>query len=179
MWPVGKRGDEQDMSAMPRQKPGLSKQDYQTPKELLDAVRKRLKIIDFAWDLAADSSNSVTTKFYDEEADSLTQPWNLGGWNWCNPPYAKIEPWVAKAAHEAQLGAQTVMIVPASVGANWWREWVEPYAFVSFLNGRLCFIPDWKEVGFKTKPLYPKDCAILLYTPWNFVGHEIWNWGAD
>lgn len=190
------------MSRMPAQRPGKSKQNYQTPKALLDAIRMRLHINEFAWDLAADKNNTVVPTFfpgqsqleqkryYDEVDDSLTQSWNLGGWNWCNPPYADIEPWVAKAANESLNGASTVMLVPASVGANWWKTWVEPYAFQSFLNGRLCFIPNWKDhtkidkdtglvvPAFKQRPLYPKDCAILLYTPWNFIGHEIWSWEA-
>lgn len=180
------------MSRMPAQRPGKSKQNYQTPKALLDAVKKRLHITEFAMDLAADADNTVAEAYYSEADDSLTQPWALWGgeWSWCNPPYADIEPWVAKATNESLNGAQTVMLVPASVGANWWRTWVEPYAFQSFLNGRLCFIPDWKDhtkidkdtglvvPAFKQRPLYPKDCAILLYTPWNFIGHEIWSWEA-
>lgn len=173
---------------MPVQRPGKSKQNYQTPIELLKAIKLRFKIDEFAWDLAADKENTVVPTFfpgqsqleqkryYNEADDSLTQSWTKGGWNWCNPPYADIEPWVAKAAREAQAGAQTVMLVPASVGSNYWRIWVEPYAYQSFLNGRLCFIPDWQAQGFKSPPLYPKDCALLLYTPWGFIGHEIWNW---
>lgn len=175
---------------MPIQKPGKSKQNYRTPKALLDAIKLRLHIKEFAWDLAADKDNRVCEGYYDEAMDSLVQPWNLGGWNWLNPPYSDIEPWVAKAANESLNGASTVMLVPASVGANWWRTWVEGYAFQSFLNGRLCFIPDWRDYtkiddktgltvpAFKSPPLYPKDCAILLYAPWNFTGHEIWKWEA-
>ena len=170
---------------MPRQKPGKSKQDYQTPVEFLDTVKKRLQINEFVWDLAASRENTVAPSYYDEEMDSLIQSWVFDGWNWLNPPYADIESWVTKAAIEAQKGAHIAMLVPASVGADWWLEWVEPYAYVSFLNGRLCFIPDWEtqvdddgERVFKAKPLYPKDCALLLYTPWRMTGHEIWNWSG-
>ncbi len=164
------------LRTMPKQKPGLSKQNYQTPIDFLTAVKKRLHIVEFTMDLAASRDNAVCADWYDEEANSLIQPWNLGGWNWCNPPYANIEPWVKKAMLESLKGAQTAMLVPASVGANWWTEWVEPYAYQSFLNGRLCFIPNWRELGFKSPPLYPKDCALLLYTPWSFTGNEVWSW---
>jgi phage N-6-adenine-methyltransferase len=162
--------------AMPKQRPGLSKQDYQTPVDLLDAVKARLHIENFSIDLAASQENAIEARYYSEEDDSLVQSWVTDGWAWLNPPYAKIEPWVAKAANEAAKGAHIAMLVPASIGADWWLHYVEGYAYQSFLNGRLCFIPDWRERGFTTKPLYPKDCVLLLYTPWGFTGHEIWNW---
>jgi phage N-6-adenine-methyltransferase len=166
------------MSKIPVQKPGRSYQDYQTPKEFLEAVKKRLHIAEFIMDLAASPENAIAETYYTEEDDALIQPWALWGseWCFCNPPYADIEPWVAKAVNEAEKGAHVAMLVPASVGSNWWKMWVEPYAYQSFLNGRLCFIPNWKEQGFKQPPLYPKDCALLLYTSWGFLGHECWSW---
>ena len=167
------------MSKMPKQRPGLSKQDYCTPKEFLKAIKNRLHIEEFKVDLAADDSNTVAPTWFTEECNSLVQDWvaaTKGGWGFLNPPFADIEPWVKKAAEESWNGAHVVMLVPASVGSNWWREWVEPQAYQSYLNGRLCFIPNWKELGYKSAPLYPKDCALLLYTPWGFLGHEIWRW---
>lgn len=160
---------------MPKQKPGKSKQDYGTPPEFLAAVKHRLRIPDFSIDLAASKENAVCSVWYDEEADSLhpDRPWDMpeGGWAWLNPPFSNITPWAAKAAKEAQRGAHIAMLIPASVGANWWRDWVEAYAYQSFLNGRITFVGE-------TTP-YPKDCALLLYTPWQFMGHEIWNWRAS
>lgn len=165
---------------MPAQKPGRSKQDYQTPPAFLEAVKRRLHIKRFWCDLAASKENNAAEWFYTEEDDALQQCWNseecgffipkfsAGEWGWLNPRFGHIEPWVEKAAKESWNGAYIAMLVPASVGANWWRTWVEPYAYQSYLNGRLTF------VGMTTP--YPKDCALLLYTPWGFTGHEIWNW---
>ena len=163
---------------MPAQKPGKSKQDYQTPVEFIEAVKRRLGVSDFVIDLAADRHNTVAEAYITEEEDSLVTDWpnTRNGWAWLNPPYSDIEPWVAKAANATAHGCQTVMLVPASVGANWWKTFVEPFAYTVFLNGRLCFIPDWREQGFKSKPLYPKDCALLLYSNWMFRGSEIWSW---
>jgi phage N-6-adenine-methyltransferase len=155
---------------MPKQKPGQSKQDYQTPPEFLAAVKNRLRIADFGLDIAASPENAVCSTFYTEEDNALDPRcvWACEGWSWLNPPYANIEDWVFKAASEARLGAYITMLVPASVGANWWRDFVNPYAYVSFLNGRLKFVG--------CKDYYPKDCALLLYTPWEFAGNEIWYW---
>jgi len=155
----------------PKQRPGQSKQDYRTPPEFLEAVKQLLRIEEFDIDLAASPENAVCPRFYTEQDNSLEQPWKVGeGWNWCNPPFAKLEPWVMKAFNEmAGYGAKTAMLVPAAVGANWWRDWVDDMARVYFLNGRLAFIPD------RPKWLYPKDCALLLYAP--FVdGYRVWDW---
>lgn len=166
----------------PKQKPGLSKQDYCTPPEFLAALKRRLCIKRFWCDLAASKDNAVAEWFYTEEDNSLLQCWNseecnyfipkwdAGEWAFCNPPFAKIKPWVFKASMEAMYGAQVAILVPAAVGSNWWKHWVHDNAHVLFLNGRLSFIPD------KPKWLYPKDCAILLYTPHSRGGYEVWNW---
>ena len=160
------------MSTMPIQKPGRSKQDYQTPPELLYAVKSRLGIGQFDIDLAASAENAVCPNFYDEDDDSLSDkcPWwfTSGRWAWLNPPFSDIEPWVMKAVSEAKKGANIVMLVPSSVGSNWWKEWVDRQAYISHLNGRLTFVG--------ADGPYPKDCSLLLYTPWVFIGTETWTW---
>lgn len=162
---------------MPEQKPGRSKQDYGTPPELLHAIRRRLWIEDFILDAAASPDNAVCDNYcsLEQNRDGLEESWGWrearGGWTWCNPPYGDIQPWLSKAIYEAHHGANTAVLIPASVGANWWRECVEPFAYQVFLNGRLTFVGE-------TKP-YPKDCALLLYTPFGFRGNEVWNWKRD
>lgn len=157
--------------SMPRQKPGKSKQDYGTPKELLDAVRHRLQIDFFNIDLAASPENTVADVYFTEVDNSLVQDWHVhtaGGWGWLNPPFSNIGPWVRKAAEEALRGASVIMLVPSSVGSNWWSEFADGHCYVAHLNGRLTF------VGESTP--YPKDCSLLLYTPWGFKGQEVWSW---
>ncbi len=161
--------------SMPKQKPGRSKQDYGTPPELLRAIKSRLHITDFSIDLAASKENAIT-QVYLTEADDALRPdmtWNHrdGQWAWLNPPFANLYDWTAKAVSESAIGAHVVMLTPASVGSDWWKECVEPFAYVAFLNGRLTF------VGCEDP--YPKDCALLFYTPWGFKGNEVWNWRAD
>jgi phage N-6-adenine-methyltransferase len=156
---------------MPIQKPGRSKQDYQTPPEFLAAVKKRLHTNVFGWDLAASKENTACEfGWYDEEQDSLKQNWHeiQNGWMWLNPPFSNIAPWVYKASDEAWKGAFIAMLVPASVGANWWRDFVHDDAHVLFLNGRLTFVG--------AEGPYPKDCALLLYQPAIQGGYDTWNW---
>lgn len=166
---------QQGKKKVPQQKPGKSEQTVCTPPDFIAAVKKRFGITEFAWDLAASKENSLAGDYYyDEEMDSLSQPWALlhhqeqANWNWCNPPYSKLAPWVHKAWLERHLGAQTLMLLPAAPGANWWREWVHGKAYVTYLNGRLTF------VGHKTP--YPKDLALLVYAPHVEGGECVWRW---
>ena len=152
----------------PRQKPGRSKQDYGTPPELLTAVKERLGISGFECDLAATRANAVAHHYCTDAFDEYT--WAFGpGWNWLNPPYANIEPWVKRAYQECRTRAvRTAVLIPASVGSNWWRDWVDHKCEVLFLNPRLTF------VGCEDP--YPKDCALLLYRPVVERPYDVWTW---
>lgn len=157
--------------SMPVQKPGRSEQAVCTPIVFLQAVKLRLGIDAFTCDLAASRENTVATKFYSKRVNSLEQPWNLGGYNWLNPEYKDITPWVKKAWDESRHCAQTAVLVPASVGANWFRDYVHQKADVLFLNGRLTFIGH-------TQP-YPKDLVLLLYSRKNFFSYDVWTWADE
>lgn len=154
--------------SMPIQKPGRSEQSVCTPIEFLQAVKLRLGIDTFTCDLAASRENTVARKFYSKAVNSLEQSWNLSGHNWLNPEYKDITPWVKKAWEESRHGAKTAVLVPASVGANWFRDYVFGKSDVLFLNGRLTFIGH-------TQP-YPKDLMLLLYAPQNFFHCDVWTW---
>ncbi len=157
---------------MPQQRPGRSKQDYCTPPEFLYALRQKLGIGQFDIDLAASAENAVCVNYYDEAMDSLADhnSWKVttGGWAFCNPPYAKINPWVQKAYTESLKGAQVAMLVPVSTGSHWWFDWVNDGAYVLFLTKRLKFIG--------ANGPYPKDCAVLLYTKYLAGGYTYWDW---
>jgi phage N-6-adenine-methyltransferase len=167
----------------PRQKPGRSKQDYRTPAEFLAAVRAYLEIDDFAFDFATDGSNAVAANYFLDDALGEDWPAQLPGkaWGWINPPFARIEPWVKKAYEASSRGARIAVLVPAGVGANWWRDWVDRKADVLFLNGRITF--DGTSINPKTgKPdPYPKDCALLLFSPSALAmngSYDVWPWKA-
>jgi hypothetical protein len=173
------------MAAMPLQKPGRSKQDYRTPPDFLTAVKRRLGIVEFKFDFAADQTNHVTQDYWTEETDALRQSpavWAQMGsglmyppgverdprlWGWLNPPYARIGLW-ARACCETKLcGGQVAFLVPAAVGANWYLSYVHEKALVLALNGRLSF----DGVG-----PYPKDLILALYSPHLDPGFDVWRW---
>lgn len=160
------------MSTMPVQKPGRSEQVVCTPPDFLRALKNKLGIKEFSFDLAADEVNTVSESgWYSEDMDSLVQSWSVGGWAYCNPPYGDIEPWVAKAYHEMispEKATGVAMLLPASTGSNWWKAWVHNKCKVLLLNGRIKFI------GHKN--YYPKDLVVLLYYEDIEVGYDIWTW---
>jgi phage N-6-adenine-methyltransferase len=157
----------------PLQKPGRSKQDYGTPPEFLAAVKARLGIEQFDCDLAASPENAVCSRYFTEKENGLQQGWMAGmGWNWLNPPFGNIAPWVKLAEVKARcFQVQTAVLIPAAVGANYWRDHVHLRCHVLFLNGRIQFVG--------AKDLYPKDCALLLYSPYAPKAYDVWTWKAQ
>lgn len=153
---------------MPKQKPHRSEQTVVTPMGFVMAVEKRFGITHgFYIDLAAAEDNNRADRFFAPDDDSLAQNWKrsipVNRWAWLNPPYSDIRPWVEKAWCS---GRQIVMLVPASVGSNWWRDWVHDKAYILLLNGRITF--EGHKAG------YPKDLALLVYglEP----EYDIWDW---
>jgi phage N-6-adenine-methyltransferase len=158
--------------AEPKHNKGKSKQDYETPQVFIDAVCRKLEIAEFMLDVAATAENAKAPFFYGVEQDGLAQSWRApgtdAGWTWCNPPYADIRPWVEKAYAERAVGNASALLLPAGVGANWWRDWVHEKVHVLFLNGRLTFVG-------ADQP-YPKDCALLVYSRDYAPGYHVWTW---
>lgn len=180
---------------MPAQRPGRSKQNYATPADCIRAVKALLGIDAFAWDFAAEPSNAKARYFYTEQDDALSAgcDWvgalRHGGWGWLNPPFGDIDPWAAKCARSTANGGQIAFLVPASVGSNWYARWIHdnPRALTVFLNGRLCFIDDWPHTidpsprnttgaCYKSAPLYPKDCMLILFGVPNDGRPIVWQW---
>lgn len=152
---------------------GSSKQDVETPEELIDAVERRFGPISF--DLAANAANAKYERFFTEADDALSQPWDDladGGLLWLNPPYAHITPWARKCVASAELGARIAMLVPASVGSRWYLDHVRRRAMALALTPRVRFVGH--------PHVYPKDLILCMYGPRGEVpwcpGFDDWRW---
>jgi DNA N-6-adenine-methyltransferase Dam len=150
---------------MPAQKPHRSKQDYATPKEFIEAVERDFGNI--AWDLAAHVGNTVCDNYCyfgpdhpsEHFRDAFACEWSATirqGLLWLNPPFGSIAPWAAKCAYESRRGANILLLVPASVGSNWFWDHVAPYAHVYAVSPRL---------SFDGKHPFPKDLILAEYRP--------------
>lgn len=124
----------------------------------------------FTLDVAAAPHNAKCERFYTQQDDGLTQPWN--GRIWCNPPYSGLGDWLAKAWAEWSSGRSEliVMLLPANrTEQRWWQDHVEPFRDrvgsplkVEFLPGRMRFIkPGKTEIGPNERP--PFGCCLLVW----------------
>lgn len=156
----------------PQQKPGRSKQDYETPWDVVRAIEAGLSE-SFLWDLAASETNKKAPRCFTEADNSLVQDWHkIPGLLWLNPPFADLGTWAEKCAAEAALGTRIVMLSPASVSTEWYAKHVHGVARVLFLRPRITFVG--AEQG------YPKDLMLTLwgvgsagaYTPWSWARAE-------
>ena len=146
---------------------GGSKQDYETPPDFLCAVAQKFGPL--ICDLAARPDNKKADLFLIPDVHSLTVHWHklLKGNQWLNPPFDRISPWAMKCAAESKLGASILFLVPASVGSNWFADFVHDKAHVYLLNGRLQFVG--------AKDPYPKDCMLAAYG-FGKPGYSVWRW---
>lgn len=157
----------------PRQKPHESEQSVGTPREFLHAIEGRFGPI--VIDLAATAGNAVVPEYFGPGSpygeDSLQQNWVRRGLSYLNPEFGYIPPWAKKAAVEGALGAQVALLVPASLGSDWYVDHVKDRAMVLILKPRLTF------VGHSDQ--YPKDLMLCLFGPRWFGGVFHWYWDAE
>lgn len=157
----------------PTTKRHKSNQAYATPPNFIRACEAKFQRR-VAWDLAAGEANAKADKWYDEEMNSLAQPWHRisapGGMLWLNPPFDDIAPWAEKCAAESLLPgcAPILLLTPASIGTNWFREHVFRHAAVLALNGRIQFVG--------ADDPYPKDLMLSVYG-FGANGFDIWTPG--
>jgi hypothetical protein len=109
--------------------------------------------------------------------DAFKQSWSelsrkfatkgLPGLLWLNCEFSDIDPWAERCKQEAERGANILLLTPAAVGSNWYRDHVAGNADVYKLNGRLCF--DGKNV-------FPKDCILSHFHPGLQHTQNVWEW---
>lgn len=156
---------------------GSSRQNYRTPLEFLAAAAARFGRL--AWDLAADAESSVAAPdhYFGPDSpcasDALAIDWSTdtrlptGGTLWCNPPFATIAPWAEHCAALRDRGGWALLLVPASVGTEWWSRHVHGVGYALWLAPRLKF------VGCADP--YPKDLALVAYG-YGVTGAAPWRW---
>jgi phage N-6-adenine-methyltransferase len=149
------------------QKPGRSRQDYGTPLDFINAVEASWGPLSL--DLAASDENHKAPVWITPEQDSFSYDWSVAGCRlmWLNPPYSDIAPWAAKcAATKLVRGSRIFLLVPASVGSNWYADHVHGKAHVLALSPRLTF------EGCADP--YPKDLLLAVYG--EAPGFDVWRW---
>lgn len=158
------------------QKPGRSRQDYQTPLELLDAIEERFGSI--TWDAAASSDNSVVEepgRFFSAEGISAFD----ADWSkyftphdliWCNPPFGTIQyewaPLIERWTSQLPW-LRVLFFTPAALGSEWYREHIHGKANVLVLNPRITFVGE--------PATYPKDTMLSVFG-YGLHGFDVYRW---
>tara|TARA_Y100000593_G_scaffold79797_1_gene148686 strand:+ start:3462 stop:3989 length:528 start_codon:yes stop_codon:yes gene_type:complete len=113
--------------------------DFWTPNEFFDGVEARYGPFDI--DVAASFENRKCERYICKAHDALQDglPWS--GKVWCNPPYDKIGPWVAKAIEQVRErnAERVVMLLPNGTSTKWFQLAYENAARIEFVHGRLNF----------------------------------------
>jgi site-specific DNA-methyltransferase (adenine-specific) len=123
---------------MQRSVTSLPRQDWETPHWLFEQLDKEFH---FTLDGAANAENSKCEWYIDEITDALSVSWK-DNVVFLNPPYGRgrmLESWLRKGYEEAQKGATSVWILPASTDTYWWHDYVMTAAEIRFIHGRLHF----------------------------------------
>ena len=154
----------------PAQRPHRSEQLVETPADFLEAVTDRFGHLEF--DLACSEENKKAEHGFNfPDINALTTTWSACSTNlcWLNPPYEDIESWVKKCSVEstAFTSGRILLLVPASVGSEWFRKYVHGHAYVLALSPRLKF------VGHTSS--YPKDLMLCIYGG-KVPGFNCWRW---
>lgn len=99
--------------------------DRRTPRALFDPLNV---VHRFTLDAAASDANALCQKYYTRHTDGLLRSWS-GERVWCNPPFSRLEPWVAKAWSEMRDDCHlVVMLLPANrCEQGFWQTWIEPF----------------------------------------------------
>ena len=87
---------------------GGRSQVWGTPDHLYDRANQRWG--PFTLDAAASVDNAKCDNFLSEEDDALDPNVRWSGRVWLNPPYADIEPWIAKAQQEVEDDVAEVVV---------------------------------------------------------------------
>jgi phage N-6-adenine-methyltransferase len=164
---------------MPVQKPGKSKQDYATPRSFIAAVEKKFGKISL--DLAANKKNRVCENYLGPDhdnpkrRDAFEVDWakalGKGKHAWLNPPFADIAPWAKicmGVTRELRIDQDIFFLIPASVGSNYFAEYIFDVAKVLFIRPRL---------SFDGKDPYPKDLILCVYNA--PPGFDTWRWDEE
>jgi len=92
-----------------------------------------------------------------KEDDGLSFSW-AGQRVFVNPPYSQISKWVEMAWKHRDT-AIIVMLIPARTDTAYWHDYIEGYARVEFIRGRLKFVR--MDGGKSTSAPFP-SCLVYF-----------------
>ena len=144
------------------------KDDWQTPRWLLDALRKELGPIGL--DPCTSEDNPTGAEVYatrkGTEACWSVRP--IGTWVFVNPPFSEAAEWARKVLLEESLGLEIVLLLPASVNSRRFRELTARANVVAFFARRLSYVDP--STGLEMRGAdFDSACWYFGAREWRFV----------
>jgi phage N-6-adenine-methyltransferase len=118
------------------------KQDWNTPPQILELVRK---VGPIALDPATTNDNPTgALATMNEIGNGLAANWAYicgdRGLTFVNPPYSRaLKDWAAKFAEEGRKGCELITLTPARCDTRWWRH-MTTADVICFWRGRIKFV---------------------------------------
>ena len=110
--------------------------EWGTPQALFDELNKEFS---FTLDPCATAENHKCPKYFSMAEDGLKQNWG-GQRVFCNPPYSKIDKWVAKAFYETRNdNTLVVLLIPSRTDTRYFHNYIYGRSEIRFIKGRLKF----------------------------------------
>lgn len=189
-------GDIRERSATVDKSERDMRQEWETPDDFFGVVDEEFR---FDIDVCATAQNAKCVVHISPEMDALAPGtrwlWpgegqlkpNTGSITraWCNPGFAKPEPWLRKACFEATRGPFGVVVVMALVAPStkWWRNWAMKASAIRLLTSSH---PDNKRFKSRLQFKPPKgveessndreNCLIIFRQNPHNLPPRIWMW---
>lgn len=141
----------------------------QTPRWFVNSLEAYTRI-KFTLDVCAYEATAKCECYlslYENNENGLELDWE--DFNFCNPPYSDITPWIDKALNESMRGKTTAILIPDKAEVGFTRQAREVSDTVIHMPFRLKFIrPDGTPfLGKNGKESGPKFAVcVYLVTPW-------------
>lgn len=142
-------------------------QEWRTPPEFLDIVRKMGQIV---LDPATTDANPTGADvFFTAEYTGLVPRWDIGGLVYCNPPYGRdLVKWTEKFAIEGdRWGAELITLTPARTDTRWFQQYMIEATAHCFLRGRLRFHQQGLDGLWTAADACPFPCLV------SYWGHQV------
>lgn len=150
--------------------PESEKDLAQTPVWFIDSLLNLLGLDYFKLDVCALESTKKAKKCYsliERGQDALNLDWDT--WNWCNPPFSNVTPFLEKSVSESLSGYKnTAAIMPNNPETAYIRHAKQFADVIIEMPFRLKFIrpdgtPFLDKKGKEQSPQF--SCLVALYTP--------------
>ncbi|ENQ6389086.1 DNA N-6-adenine-methyltransferase [Klebsiella michiganensis] len=129
--------------------------DWQTPRVIYEALNKRFQ---FTRDAAATKQNSHCARYWTKEDDALLMDWTQEKSLFINPPYSRVESFLAKA-HEPETA---VFLIPFRPQTGFFLRYVwasQHLHEMMIIHRGIRFIHPDRVESVRS----PMPCCILVY----------------